>query len=86
MQKTTPRGNPNPVQNELLKAKQYTRPKNDMYPDEPLAKNPLTIKVYQFVYEAIAQMPKEEKAVRLRELLTDFAINELGAIPTTICK
>lgn len=74
-------GNNNPVQNELFKSKQHSRSTNDMLPSEPLAKKPLTIKVYQFVYDAIAELPRNEKSIRLREILTEFAINELGAVP-----
>lgn len=76
------RGNPNPTP--TFKANLNSRAVNDIFPEEPLAKKPLTIRVYEFVYNAIAQLPKDEKAAILREVLSNFAINKLGAISNTV--
>lgn len=76
-------GNPHPVQNQEFKAKRSQRVSRDPFPHEPLAEKPLTLKLYQFVADALKGMPKDEKVADLRELITQFAIEKLGAKPST---
>lgn len=76
-------GNPHPVQNQEFKAKRSQRVSRDPFPHEPLAEKPLTLKLYQFVADALKGMPKDEKVADLRELITQFAIKKLGAKPST---
>jgi hypothetical protein len=74
-------GNPEPVQTELFLAKQNKRVE-DLFSNEPLADKPLTIKLPQFVYDAIQALPKEEKVSWLRNLISVAAVERLGAEPT----
>ncbi len=77
-------GNPHPVQNQQLKAKRKQRVFNDPFPQEPLAAKPLSLRLYQFVSDALEEMPHDEKVATLRAIITNFAIEKLGAKPATL--
>ena len=71
-------GNPHPTQTPVFKSRQNKRSVGDVYPNEPLAAKPISVKLYQRVYDAISALPKEERAIRMRQALTEWAVNDLG--------
>lgn len=67
-----PRGNPNPVQTDELKAMQFVR---DDDSSEPLSKTLTCVRLTQSVHEAIQGLPS--KSGWLRRVITEAAHREL---------
>jgi hypothetical protein len=67
-----PRGNPNPVQTEALKAKQFKRHDAST---EPLSSQLTCVRLTKTVHEAIQFLPS--KSAWLRRVITEAAQREL---------
>lgn len=62
------RGNPNPIQTDEFKKKQF-KPVGEI--DSPLARKPTSVKLPQDVAEVLDSWTKEERVTFLRSLITN---------------
>ena len=70
------KGNPNPVQTQQFKAKQF-KAVGEIPGDSPLAKQPVSIKLPIDVSEAIRSLPASKRIPWLRRVICDAVRKEL---------
>ncbi len=78
-----PKGNPNPIQTKEFRNHQF-KPVSTL-PKEPLAKQPVSLKVEQSVWELIQTLPRKDRIEWLRRVIGDAARNELVNYQASRC-